>query len=157
MNMLKNTSRLIAGLLAFSLSGASTAWADGGLMGELRNKALYGQPPASDRRHENRDHQGGSYEDPRRRPDNRQRDYRAGDDDRYRDRYRNAYRPERRDYAPRRDERYVKRYYDHYVTGNRYHGHGDDGKELVLGLLLGGLFGYAVGNAQPVYGYDYGR
>jgi hypothetical protein len=55
-----------------------------------------------------------------------------------------------------RHDRY-KGYYKSYPRGyggHHNHHNDDDGKELLIGLLLGGVVGYAMGNQQS--GYDYG-
>lgn len=144
---------LAAAMLAAWLSGGTAAWADGGLMSELRDKAMHDRSHGSDRRYEQRDRdRRGDYRGHERRGDDHYGQHTR--DRHWDDRGRGHDRHERRD---GHKERYVTRYRDRYVTHHRYYDHDDDGQDLLIGLLLGGLFGYAVGNAEPAYGYDYGR
>jgi len=103
MNRLFKTSAVAATVLAASMAGATSVWAD------------------SDR------HGGDGY-----------RHQKHGHDD---------HRWHRDDWRRHRDAR--PRVYRSY--GHGHHDHDDDGRNVLLGLVVGGVIGYAIGNQQPAY------
>jgi hypothetical protein len=142
---------LTAGLLAALLCSVTTAsWAGDGLMRELSHKAMRGQSYSQDRHHERRDHDRKSYKQREHRKEHRRHD---------RDHRRYAYDDHRHKYYGKHHrkehKRHVTRYYDTYVT--HHHSYRDNDDDVLLGLVLGGLVGYAIGNAEPAYIYDYDR
>lgn len=78
--------------------------------------------------------------------DRRGGDYRAHGD---RHEYRSAYRERHHDRHDRHD------YRDSHVTTRYYSHDDDDGEKLLLGLVVGGILGYAINGAQHANTYDY--
>ena len=79
----------------------------------------------------------------------------AGGDRQHNDRYGRIASPNRhRDY--RHHDRWVPepRHDYRFKHHNRHHGSDED---LLVGLLFGGLVGYAIANSQPPRGYEYDR
>lgn len=149
-------------LLVFSLLSCGTAAADGGLLSEVRNKALHGAPHATDPRNALQDRRE-TRNNVRNIPDTRSGGSHGGHRDDVRA-YQVDHGPgpylwnrhsEARHSPYRLERRHVDRHYYRYEPRGAYVVHDDDDDRLLFGILLGGLFGYAVGNAQP--GYIYGQ
>ncbi|MEZ5541736.1 MAG: hypothetical protein R3F42_06810 [Pseudomonadota bacterium] len=62
-------------------------------------------------------------------------------------------RGDRHDHRYQYRDRHYDRHEDRHIT--RYYHDDDDGEKLLLGLVVGGILGYAINNAQHGAGYDY--
>ncbi len=132
---------IVAAMVAVSLAGSGSAWAD----------------RKNDQRGYSRDHSGQHDKRGHDRRKSSHYDKRAYDrrHDRHNDKQ-YAYKKHKK-YKQKHHskDRYKPRYYRGYGSSNYYYDNKDDNDDdLLIGLLMGGLIGYAINSAQD-NGYEY--
>ena len=148
---------LVAAMVAVSLAGSGSAWAD--RKNDQRSHG-YSQGGHSDKRSLGRAH--GSHQDKR----GISRSLGVHRDRRGHDRIRGGHRDKYYAYNKHRKNKHKRHYYKDGYRPRYYRGHGgrsyyyynddyDSDDDLLIGLLMGGLIGYAINSAQQDGDYTY--